>query len=280
MISTVQSGATPSSVAPPSVEVQRSGASPEARLLALMVYSQLAQCEGAETSVALNQNQLAELRRQVREALEEAKEANDDSGFWGDIGDVLGGDIATLAGMVAIAAAAVATGGVAAAALAAVAIGCSLASKYGEELGLPPKVALCIGLVAVAASIAAGNVGAAAQVSNAATAGAGAAQATRLAQVAGDVAKVAKLVQPAATGAGAVANGVSGYYASEALQEQANARASDNDSELVSMNIDDAIALLGQAIERQASLLETGNRIVTANQNADRQIIQSFSGVA
>lgn len=299
MLSAVQAGPAPSVDTAQGAQLQGCGGSPEAQLLALMVYSQVVQSESAQTSVELNQSQVDELRKQVREALEAAKENDDKSGFWGDIGDVLGGDIATLAGLVAMAAATAATGGAAAIALAAVAIGCSLASKYGEELGIPPKVALCIGLVAAGAAIAAGNVGSAAQVGNAASAGASAGaagasagasagsaaanagtSAARLAAVAKDVAYYAKIAQPIATGSGAVANVASGYYASEALDDQANAHAADKRSDVVSMDIDEAVKVLGQTIERQLSLCESGNQIFVANQNADQLIIQNFAGVA
>ena len=100
MISAAHSSPTPSVDGAQGAQLQSCGASPEAQLLALMVYSQLAQRESAETTVQLNQHQLEELRRQVKEALEAAKEAGEDSGFWGSIGDALGGDVAALVDVV------------------------------------------------------------------------------------------------------------------------------------------------------------------------------------
>jgi hypothetical protein len=307
-------------VTPPAVEPARSmqscGASPEAQMLALMVYSQMVQGKSAETSVELNQSQIEELRKQVREALEEAREADDSSGFWGDIGDVLGGDVAAIAGMVAMAAAAIVTGGAAAIALAAIAIGCSLASKYGEELGLPPKLALGLGIAAAAASIASGNVGSLAQsagtgaaqaganaaqagasavqagnaaqtgaaavqaASSAAQAGTSAVQATRLVTVAREVGFYAKLTQAGAAAGGVAANGASAYYARDARLEKADAAAGKSQVKLTSMNVDDALEMLAQAIESQLSACEGMNQVLVVNQNADQLIIRNFAGVA
>jgi hypothetical protein len=296
--------------------VQGGGASPEARLLALMVYSQMVQGESAATSVELNQNQIEELRKQVREALEEAREANESSGFWGDIGDVLGGDVAALAGMVAMGAAAIASGGTAAIALAAVAIGCGLAAKYGEELGLPPKLALGLGIVAALTSVAAGNVSslaqsagagaaqagasaaqagagaaqagsatqagaAAAQAASSATqAGTGAAQASRLVHVAREVGYYAKLTQSGAAASGVVANGASAFYARDAQLEKADAAAGKSQVELRSMSIDDALSLLADALDSQSNAVQSTSTLLVANQNADQLILSSFLGVA
>jgi hypothetical protein len=263
------------------------GASPEARLLALMVQNQLVQGESAKTSVNLSKEELKQLREAVRQALEAAREANEDSGFWGDIGDVLGGDLATLAQVVAVAAAAVATGGAAAVALAAITIGCSLASKYADELGIPPNVAIGIGIAAAVTSVAAGNLAGGGQVTSLTSASKGAvavgteaAQVSRLTQLAREVKFAATLIAPAATGAGAAANLVSGYYQSEAVDHNADAHAAQSREKLASMDIDTAIELLSKAIDRQLAAMGEMTQTLEANQQSKQLTIQAFQGIA
>jgi hypothetical protein len=279
-----------SAVQPPPwrpVSTGECGASPEARLLALIVQNQLVQGESAQTSVTLSQEQLKQIREAVREALEEAREANDKSGFWGSISDVLGGDLATLAEVVVVAAAAVATGGAAALVLGAITVGCSLASKYADELGIPPKVAIGIGIAAAIASVASGNIagsGSAGALTNASTSAASAAgeasQVSRLTQVAEEVRFYSSLVAPTAKGSGAIAGLVSGYYGSEALHDNASAHAGQSREKLTSMDIDFAIDLLGIAVDRQLSAMAETNHALQANQQSELLIIHSFQGVA
>jgi hypothetical protein len=263
------------------------GASPEARLLALMVQNQLVQGESAKTSVNLSKEELKQLRETVRQALEEAREANEDSGFWGDIGDVLGGDIATLAEVVAVAAAAVATGGAAAVALAAITIGCALASKYADELGIPQSVAIGLGIAAAVTSVASGNLAAGGEVASltsasngAAAVGAEAAQVSRLTQIAQEVKCAASVIAPAATAAGAGANLVSGYYQSEAIDHNADAQAAQSREKLEAMEIDEAVELLGKAIDRQLAAMGEMTQTLEDNQQSKQLIVQSFQGVA
>lgn len=256
-------------------------------MLALMVHSQLAQGDSARTSIKLSEEQLQRLRETIREALAEAREAQDDSGFWGDIGDVLGGDIATLAQVVAMAAACVATGGTAAIALTAIAVACTIASKYADELGIPPEVAIGIALAAAVTSVASGQLGGVAQGASlvgasggVVQAGSGVAQASKLAQLARDVGSVARVVAPAATAAGAVAQGVSGYYAGEAAHRTADAQAGRSEETLEGMDLDAAIELLTRAIDRELSAFEAANEIAVSNQNSDQLIIHTFAGKA
>lgn len=198
---------------------------PEMQMLVLMVQTQLVQGDVAKTSVGLSEQQLKDLREQVREAMDKAHEAEKDSGFMGAIGDVLGGDVGTLAGLVMMAAAAVVTGGAAAAVLATIAIGCTLASKYGDELGIPPKVALGLGFAAAAASIASGNIGGLTGATTTATAGgaaaSSAASASSATASAGSTAGAAASAgTAAASGASAAVSGIgcAGQQASKLTQ--------------------------------------------------------------
>jgi hypothetical protein len=253
-------------------------------MLALIVYTQLVQGDAAETSVKLNEQQLKDLRATVREAIDAAREANEDSGFWGSIGDALGGDIGSLAQVVAVAAACVATGGTAALVLGAIAIGCTLASKYADDLGIPPKVAIGIGIAAAVASVAAGNVGASASLAGAASSGAqiasSAGQASQLVQTALKVKFAADVVASSAQAGGAVAHLVSGYYAGSAVDHKADAQQAKAGSKLEAMAIDEAIAQLDAAIDRQLSAYESALDISAAKQQSDQRILLSFAGAA
>ncbi|RYZ01504.1 MAG: hypothetical protein EOO73_35415 [Myxococcales bacterium] len=282
----------------------------EMRMLVMMVQTQLVQGEAAKTDINLSQDQLKDLREQVREAMEQAREAEEESGFFGAIGDVMGGDIATIAQVVAIAAAAVVTCGTAAAVLATIAIACTLASRYGEELGIPPKVAMGLGIAAAVASVASGNVGGATGAVSAASSGgsaaasagaavgsaaSGAATATAvtsgglaatataaskvtwLTATARDVGYVANVVSPAASGAGAVAKGVGAYHHSEALEYDADAKQAQSRQTLENMDIDTALGIFQRSVDRQLSVATQTQQLVEANQRSHHLII---SGVA
>lgn len=284
MVGSIQASTTASASAPSQLAPQSCGASPEARMLALMVYTQLVQGESAQTSVKLNEQQLKDLRAQVREAIERAREANEDSGFWGDIGDVLGGDLASLAQVVAIAAACVATGGTAALVLGAIAIGSSLAAKYADELGIPPNVAIGIGIAGAVASVAAGNVGAAGGLagtaSGASQIGSGAAQASKLTQAALQVRSAANLVGATAQAGGAIASTASGLHAADAVDHQATAQKARASSTLESMDIDEALDQLEKAVDRQMAACATAQEISTATQQSNQLVMSSFAGAA
>ncbi|MDF3069913.1 MAG: hypothetical protein K0R38_5514 [Polyangiaceae bacterium] len=276
-------------------------------MLVTMIQTQLVQGQTAKVEINSNQAELKELREQVREAIQQAREAEEDSGFFGAIGDVMGGDIATLAQVVAIAAAAVVTCGAAAAVLATIAIACTLASKYGEELGIPPKVAMGLGIAAAVSSIAAGNVGGVAGAANAASTGGNAAasagaavgsaasgaatasavtsgglaatataasKVTWLTATARDVGYVANIVSPAASGAGAVAKGVGAYYHSEALGHDADAKQAQSREALENMDIDTALDIFERSVDRQLSAVSQTQQVIEASQRSQQLIIQ------
>jgi hypothetical protein len=287
-------------------QLQLAGA-PELRMLVVMVQNQLMQGEVAKSEIDLGADQLKELREQVRAALEEARKAEEDSGFFGFIGDLLGGDLATLAQVVAVAAAAIVTAGTAAVVLATIAIACTLASKYGKELGLPPGVAMGLGIAAAVSMVAAGNVGgltgatsaASAAGSGAASAGAAAgsvapgvalgasvssgglaatataaSKVTVLTEWARDIGFVAGIVAPAASGAGAGAHVVSGYYRGDAIEHDADARQAQSLKELVHMDMDAALDVFERAVDRQLSVVSLTQEVLDANQQSNQLIIE------
>jgi len=286
MLSSVSS----SSVSPPATHAPTAGprgASPEARLLALIVENQLVQGESAQTSVHLGEEQLKQVREDIRHALAAAREASEDAGFWGKLGDVLDGDIATLAEVVVIAAASVVSGGTAAVVLGAIAVACTLASKYADELGIPKDLAMGLAIAAAVTSVASGNIAASSQAAalagatnGAAAVGSGAAQVSRVVQVAQEVKFWAGVVAPAATAGGAGLHLVEGYYASEAAEHGADAHGAQAKEQLTSLDIDAAVELLGRALDRQLDAMSEAGQTLEANQQSKQLIVQSFRGIA
>src|SRR5882672_9603897 len=143
-MATAISSASSSVTDPSATSASCSGLSPEERLLALVVYTQTTQLNGAKTEINLNAEQLEKLREQVKKALDDAREAKKDAGFWGGLAKIFGSDLATVAEAVAAVAAGVATGGAAAAILAVVAAAATMAADHAKELGIPPEVAMAI----------------------------------------------------------------------------------------------------------------------------------------
>lgn len=247
----------------------------QGRMLVLLVLNQLNQGDCERASVKLNDEQLKHLRELVRQALEEAGGSQEDSGFWGEISNALGGDFATLCQVVAIAAASVCSFGAAAVALGAIAVACTLASKYAEELGIPPKVAIGLGIAAAVASVASGNVGGAAQGS--AAAGSAAAQAVtngaRTLETAEKVRDIAKVGASIFSAGGAVAGGISGYYAGEAVDYQADAQDARNQLKLTAMEMDQAVQRLGIAIDRRLAIMVEASQMRDSSQRTNQLII-------
>jgi hypothetical protein len=168
--------------------------------------------------------------------------------------------------------------------LGAIAIGCSLAAKYADELGIPPNVAIGIGIAGAVASVAAGNVGAAGGLAGTASGashiGSGAAQAGKLTQAALQVRSAANLVGATAQAGGAVASTASGFYAGDAVDHQATAQKARAGSALESMDIDEALDQLEKAVDRQMAACVTAQEISTATQQGNQLVISSFAGAA
>jgi len=182
---------------------------PAIALLALQTASSHNQTEAARQDVE-HQSQLVEqLRKEMHEAMKRAEEAQNDAGFWGDLSSVLGGDVATICGVIASAAAIVATGGAGAPAiLALVALGMSLGADVGKRLGLDPKV--CIGLSGAGAlvGVLGGNLRSAAGFWS-------------------TLARVGNVSQGVATAGGGGAKIVQGQYEGDALDARADVKQSE-----------------------------------------------------
>lgn len=217
----------------------------QSALLALMIQGQASNQCNARDTIELDYQKLEELKAQIAGALAAAARANRDSGTWGFVSDVLGSDVAQVAGAVAMAAAVIATGGAAAPlVLLTLSAGLETGAKLGAELGLDPKLCMAIGLAGAALGFCAGN-----------TAALGEAAST-----ARTVQAVATTVQGAAMVGSGVAHGVAGGYAARAQDQRADATllgAYQTDTEL---DIDQAIALLDQSLRTESHMTGSAAR--------------------
>lgn len=244
------------------------GLAPEERFLALVVFSQVSQIDAAKLTINLSYDELAQLRQEARDALEQARQAQQSSGFWGALGDFLGSDVGAIASAVAAMAAVVATGGAAAAVIGAVAAAASLAAQHAEELGIPPEIAMGIAIAAAAVSLCCGNAGALFKVK--------------------DAVKVAACqVQVAATVVGGVALGGSGgariaaaSYAQDAQSARADARFASGQQLLQDASIDDALELFARAMDDKTFALDQVSQGLRNQQNAESIVLLSLAGAA
>jgi hypothetical protein len=215
-------------------------------LLQCIVHARGAQQETARDDIEHAHELLERARREMREALERAERAERNGDFWGDLGAIVGGDVAAVAGIVAAASLAVATGGAGAPAIVAMAAaGLSIGAKAGQELGLDPRVVAALAATGAALGLFAGN-----------AASAGSAWTT--------VAHAASGVQGGAAAVGGGATIVEGQYRSDALEERADARAAQARQHDAWLRFDVAIAELERAArdvshakERAAGVVET-----------------------
>ena len=221
-------------------------------LLALMVQSQTtAQC-GSKTDVELDFKKLEELKKQLADAIQQAKDAADHSGFFGFLGDIFGSDIAQIAGAVAAVAAVVATGGAAGPiVLLALAEGLQAAAKLGPELGIDPKICMALGLASAAIGLCTGT---------------GEAQAAdALSKGARDVQLIANIAKGTATATGGVLHAASGHYQAKELDFRADATKYHAANDVTSLDFDAALDLLQRALKTEQRETATVSAITQNN---------------
>ncbi|MEO7036673.1 MAG: hypothetical protein ABI548_22185 [Polyangiaceae bacterium] len=226
-------------------------------LLALMVQSQTtAQC-GSKTDVELDFKKMEDLKKQLADAIQHAKDASEHSGFLGFLGDIFGSDIAEIAGAVAAVAAVVATGGAAGPiVLLALAEGLQAAAKFGPELGIDPKICMALGLASAAIGL---------------CTGAGETQlAGALADGARGVELGANVANGAATATGSVLHLASSHYQAKMLDYQADATGYRSANDAKSLDLDAALDLLQRALKTEQREIATVSAI-TQN-NADTNV--------
>ena len=228
-------------------------------LLALMVHSQAANQSGSKTDVQLDFEKMKELKQELADAIEKAKEAAQHSSFFGFLSKVFGSDIAQIAGAVAAIAAVVATGG-AAAPLILVAVSAALeeGAKLGPKLGIDPKICIAISLVGAAVGLCTGL---------------GSAEAVgTLGTIAKGVKIGAECVEQSATATGAVLGYVSQHYDSRNLGFQADATGYQAEDDATRMELDSAIALLRQSLQTEQREISTVSAIIQNNSQANTAI--------
>lgn len=245
-----------------------SGVSPEERLLALVIYTQTSQLNGAQTSVNLNFDQLEKLREEVKKALDAAREAKKDAGFWGGLAKIFGGDVASIAAAVAAVAAVVATGGAAAAVLAVVAAAATIAADHAKQLGIPPEVAMAIAVTAGVAGLCCGNAQGALRFSEAVT------------NAASKVRVWANVGAVAGKAAGGGLGIVAGKLEQDAGNHHADARLAEGGQDAVSADIDEALERFAAAVEHQESAMKTTSDIQQQSAASQFAILNNWVGVA
>lgn len=244
------------------------GLSPEERLLALVVYTQASQMNEAKTSVNLNAEQLEKLREQVKKALDEAREAKKDSGFWGGLAKLFGSDLASVASAVAAVAAVVATGGGAAAILAVVAAAATLAADHAKELGIPTEVAMAIAIAASVASLCCGDGKALFKVSD------------TVKEIAKDVKVVAQASSAAFKAEGAGCGMVAANYERDAGHARADARLAQGHQDLVSADIEEALDRFSSALDDQNSAVKLTSGVLQQSSAANHALLSNWGGAA
>ncbi len=243
---------TSPAVSPPTVghtDLDLGALSGACALMVLMAQSQSVAASGSKSDIQIDFKKMEELKKQLADAVQHAKDAANSSGFFGFLGDLFGGDIANIIGAVATLAAVVATGGAAAPlAVVLLAEGLQVAAKLGPELGLDPKICMALGIAAVAVGFASG-------------AGAGQA-AGALAEAARAVELGAHVAQTAATAAGGGLHFVSARYHADALGFRAEATGYQAVNEATGLDLDDALSMLQRALRTQQRETQTVSGIL------------------
>ncbi len=248
---------------PPSLDASAASAdalAPELMMLLAMAKSQGSQKQTATLSIEQAYERLQELRVEIQQAMERAKEAEDEAGFWGGLSDVCGGDVAAMAGFVAATALVLGTGGAGAAAIAAgLALGLAASAKVGQELGLDPKLVLALQLASAAAGVVGG--------------GCGHPQGIWLALRTGGL-----VVQGSASAAAGGAHIVKGQYDAEALEQRGVAKFGRESEQLEHAQIDLLIAELERLAKEWRFASETAAGTQARSSEGQQQIVMRIGG--
>lgn len=198
-------------------------------LLALLIGSRGAQSEASKEDIERAHALVEKAREEIAEAMRRAEEAQENAGFWSELGAVFSGDVSAICAAVASAALVLATGGAGAAAVVAlVAAGLSAGSTIGKELGLPPEVCTALAAAGMLAGLATGNLSSASSTWN-------------------TVATVARVGEAGATATSGVATIAEGQYEADAMDARADASAARIRQDDAWFRLDVALSLLEQA---------------------------------
>jgi hypothetical protein len=224
-------------------------------MLECIMRSRGAQQDTARANIEHAHRLLEQARQEMQAALERAARAEQDGNFWGDLADVFGGDIASIAGVVAAVALAVASGGAGTpAVIALVAAGLTTGAKLGQELGVDPRLTAALSVAGGAVGLFAGNVS-----------GAGNAWTT--------VAQAGGAVQGGATAVGGTATVVEGHYRADAIDARADAQESQNQQNAAWLRMDLAIGELERACRDIERARERASNIEKTESDGAQSVI-------
>jgi hypothetical protein len=233
---------------------------PDLALLALMVDTRSTQSTAAQRQIDDAFEQLSELRTRIQQAIEQAMEAEEDAGFWGEVAGVFGSDVATVAGAVAAAALVVGTGGSGAAVVvAAMAVGFSLSGEVAEKLDLDPKIVMALQVAGALSGLCAGDPGKLATF-------------WKVAYVS------AKVVEGGSLVAGGGARIAEGQYQGDAQDARAQHTYLRNTEQLEQALTDEQIAELRELFSQQPMLFETASSITATRHEQDAGVIRRIGG--
>lgn len=231
-----------------------------AALLAIIMKSLATQSDQALFRVEDAQRLAEEARARAEAAMRQAQEAEESAGFWGDLKEIFGGDIATIASVVAATASVAVSGGTSAPAiLALAAAGLSATSTVGSRLGLDPKLCAALGGAGALLGLAAGRFGSPETLTKLATA--------------------ARLTEAGATAAGGAAMVVEGQYRGKALHARADQKAAEHSERDARMSIDLAISVLEEAA-RDLARARRGASEIQATEDGARSAVIARIGAA
>ncbi len=234
---------------------------PAAALLALMLQNSAAQSGAARADIDHATQAIEDTRRQVKEAMQRAADAQEHSGFFHKLSEVFSGDIGALCELVAAAAVVAATGGVGVAGVLAIsAAAFSVSGEVAKRAGASPAVCCALSGMGALAGIAVGNVGGASAAWQA-------------------VAMGAKGAGAVATGAGIGATVVSSDWQATAMDRQADATAARGEQSAAAADFDLALGQLERAA-RDASRAGSTAANIVQTENDGRMSLVARLGAA
>jgi hypothetical protein len=231
-----------------------------ATLLALVMKSLNQSSDQAVADIEHANVLMERARAELEAAMRRAAEAEESAGFWGDIKDVLGGDIATIASAVAATAVVVGTGGAGApAVLALAAAGLSATATVGHRVGLDPKVCALLGGAGALLGVAVGGFG--------------------TPQTLATLATGARAVHAGAIATSGGAMIVEGQYRSRSLDARADQKAAEQAERDAGLRIDLAISVL-EEVTRDIQRTRRTTSEVQATEDGARSAVIARIGVA
>lgn len=234
---------------------------PATALLELILKNGEAKSDASRADIDRASRLLEDTRREIKEAMQRAAEAQDHSALWDKLSQVFSGDVGALCEVVAAAAVIAATGGTGAAGVLAIAAaGFCVSGDVAKHAGWSPGVCAVLSGVGALAGAAMGNVGGASAAWQA-------------------VAASAKGVGFAANAGGIGATVVSKEWHATAMDRQADATAARGQQNIAASDYDVALDHLARAA-RDMSRGESTVANIVQTENDGRMALISRLGAA